>query len=112
MELGPFQPSTVDTCGDVLNTHASNSRLDYQGDCPICHVCLAELLADESLEVGGGFRGNAVPRKVEDEQCVFSLMPIAAQKVRRTLVATGIMVLLYKNFFVDISNAERAGSLQ
>ena len=49
---------------------------------------------------------------VEDDQCVLSVLPVTLQKVRRTVVATGVVVRMQQNFRLDVSNAERAGSLQ
>ena len=43
---------------------------------------------------------------------MFSLLPVAVQNVRRTVVATGVMVRMQKNFRLDVSNAERAEAPQ
>ena len=49
---------------------------------------------------------------VENYQCALSMLPVAVQNVYRATVATGVMVRMQQNFRLDVSNAERAGSLQ
>ena len=112
MELEPFQPSTAETCGDVLKTHASNSGSTTRGTAQSAMSACLSFSSIRASRAGPDSAGTPSPRMVEDDQCVLSVLPVTLQKVRRTVVATGVVVRMQQNFRLDVSNAERAGSLQ